>query len=562
MERRELSAARRDQHCDQRFALEPLLKTSTTTERNSAPPDSTALREAVLKVAILGTARQALDTEKLGAGATDSLSQLLAQLDFSDRENSVLAAAALLFQYERAGQIPSAADATRPQPCPVDEMPRCNAAASVRLAGLLQQTQSPLLAEWLRVAAERELRAPEEHLPALLDAGKQHRELRPLIVEVLGNRGRWLAAHNPAWSYAVEAWPEQMQSDELWQTGSKAERLSFLQYWREHDAAKARELLASTWTQEPPEDRAQFIAAFQISLSAADEEFLESALDDKRKEVRQTAAELLAQLPESRLVARNFERLKNVLAFTATSKLKKLAGRGAVIEASLPQEFDTAMARDGIEEKRFGGKQGQKANWVQQMLGLVPPSFWEREWNLSPREIVQAANAGEWSEVLLAGFARAAVRHRATSWLEVLGEEALGARSTLDAGIIAHLPGATLERLVMARFKSGLLKTSDRLELRNALAYHRTAWSDEFTRFVLNAARTERGQAGTRNDWLHYALSDWAFWIPPDLYGEAATGWPSETRQWPQWEPTVNEFLQILETRREMRRELHESQHH
>jgi hypothetical protein len=576
VERRKFSAARDNKPCDERFALEPPLKNSAFPENSSPQPNLpqptvAALREAVLKVAILGTARQSLDAEKIGAGTgTDSLSQLLAQLDFSDRENSVFNAAALLFQYERAGQMPLAAGDSRPPQCLTDETPRCNAAASTGLAALLQQTQSPLLAEWLRVAAECGLRAPEEHLPALLDAGKQSRDLRPLVIAVIGNRGRWLAAQNPAWSYAVEVSREQAQSDEIWQTGTKAERLSFLKYWREHDAARARELLASTWKQEPSEERAQFIATFEIGLSAADEPFLEDALDDKRKEVRQSAAEFLARLPQSRLVARNFERLKNILSLTATSKLKKLIGRGAVIEVALPKEFDKAMARDGIEEKWYGsGKQGQKAGWVQQMVSVVPPTFWEREWNLSPHEIIQAASAGEWKHPLLQGFAQAASLHHSADWLEAFFEEAVtnqyltnsfGALPNLT-NAFGILPRERLERLILMALKNHeTTKDQDVVQrLHVLLTHHKTPWSHEFARAVLDATREEIRNVGTSHEWLCYSLPDWAFWIPPELYGEAATGWPIQTEHWPKWEPVVNKFLQILETRRDMRRELRES---
>lgn len=529
----------------------------------SAPETNPAIatRESVLKTAILGTSRQSFEAIKSKAEAIqDPASSLIAQLEPSEQEASVLSAAAILVLYGRAGGIAMPAGETRLQPCPADERPHCSAAASTRLAGLLEQSQSPLLAEWLQAAADCAVRVPEEYLPNVLDAGKRQSELRPLINAVLGHRGHWLAAQNPAWSFGEAVSDEQTQSDEIWQVGSKAQRLSFLKYYREHDAAKARELLTMTWTQEPSVERSEFLATFATGLSMADEEFLENALDDKRKEVRQTAAGLLAQLPESCLVARTFERLKSILKISAAGKLKGLLGRGVKIEIELPKEFDKAMARDGVEEKWYGGgKKGQKAGWVQQMLEMVPPESWEREWNLGPRDIISAAGTSEWKEVLLQGFAQSATRHKATAWLETLIEEVDYERHLLDARALSSLPGETLERFVMAHLKTGLLKRSVDSRLTTILQYHQAPWSLEFSRALLNAAREEMKNSDAQQHWLRYSLKSWALWIPPDLYDEAARGWPREKTHWEKWEPVVNEFLHVLQMRRDMRRELYAS---
>src|SRR5262249_7482507 len=153
-------------------------------------------------------------------------------------------------------------------------------------------------------------RAPEELLPSLFELGRMRGELRETILPVLGARGRWLAAQNPGWEYAAG------KSDEtVWETGSREQRLAFLAGLRKRGAAQARELLASTWAQESPKDRADFLAALENGLSLDDEAFLESALDDRRKEVRRAAADLLARLPESGLCQRMFERARPLLTF-------------------------------------------------------------------------------------------------------------------------------------------------------------------------------------------------------------------------------------------------------
>src|SRR5207253_2167295 len=62
-----------------------------------------------------------------------------------------------------------------------------------------------LLSEWLGAAAAAGRRLPPELLPALLEAGRRHRALRPLIGPVAGPLAGWLGAPRPDWPYASSA---------------------------------------------------------------------------------------------------------------------------------------------------------------------------------------------------------------------------------------------------------------------------------------------------------------------------------------------------------------------
>ena len=167
---------------------------------------------------------------------------------------------------------------------------------------------------------------------------------------LLGERGRWLAAQNPEWSWVTGTSGE---GDNVWETGDRAARLAYLRKVRETQPGRARELLISTWKVEPAEDRAAFIAVLETGLSQDDEAFLEAALDDKRKEVRRKAAALLARIPGSALVTRMTERTLPLLRFTSPEsggvmKLKK--SKPAALEVTLPAECDKAMQRDGGDD--------------------------------------------------------------------------------------------------------------------------------------------------------------------------------------------------------------------
>ena len=252
-----------------------------------------------------------------------------------------------------------------------------------------------VLPEWLAALAQAGRRVREEDLRALLEQGRSQRELREAIVAVIGRRGRWLAAQNPDWSYATGR--ENPEGD--WQTASREWRLDELKRCRVSDPARARELVASTWDQETPADRAAFLETFAIGLSMDDEPFLESALDDKRAEVRRAAAELLSRLAESRLCRRMIARVEPLVQFSEhKGKLQ--------VDINLPDEYTKDMARDGIAKVAAG--LGEKNAWLSQMLAIVPPSSWCRLSGRSAADLLAAAGRSEWSQTLTGAWVHAA----------------------------------------------------------------------------------------------------------------------------------------------------------
>jgi hypothetical protein len=368
------------------------------------------LWDSLVSSALLGTERRPVVLPP----ALEPVGRLLARLDPADSEGALLAASAIVSLHRRAARLPAVRavhEPSLPEPCQADDLPPCSSRAGQHLGFMLKGQYSDLLAEWLERAAQCGKRAPAEHLPGLLDLGLQKADLRDQILLVAGKRGRWLAAQNSLWEFAAG----DTGDESLWQTGTRPARLALLRQMRRQEPDRAREVLASTWAQETPEDRATFLALFKIGLSMADEAFLEEALDDRRKEVRRAAADLLACLPESRLCARTIERVGQLVKWRKGSK------PGFVV--SLPEECDKDMQRDGVEPRQpqAAQKQGEKSWWLSQMLGVVPLAAWRQWCNTAPDKIVAAAGRHtEWSTLLLQGLIAAATRHADLEWIEAL----------------------------------------------------------------------------------------------------------------------------------------------
>lgn len=279
---------------------------------------------------------------------------------------------------------------------------------------------SALLPDLLTAAAQAGYVAPALLLPDLLDAavrrgtahqGTGHRgTLRPAVASVLGARGQWLARQRPDWAQLGEQ-PSAAGAagPETWTTGRSAQRVAYVRELRETDAGAARDLLAEGWSRESGADRAQLIAVLERGLSAADEEFLEAALDDRASGVRVAARRLLARLPGSAFRRRAGERAEGVLHLEQR-----------VLVATLPGLPDAAALRDGINVSPPASSIGSGAWRLTQVIAAAPLGGWTERFGLRAREIVALPVHDGLAADVRAGWRLAAVREADAEWARAL----------------------------------------------------------------------------------------------------------------------------------------------
>lgn len=498
------------------------------------------------QVALLGTERQAVS---IAAGSPD-LNRFLTQLDLNRQEEALLAAAALCGLHEEIGRLPARDTAPSPEPCPEEELPRMSEHAGSLLLRLLGGEFPELLPECLLLSARAGRICFPEALPALLTTGLAKAEWREAVLPVLGRRGRWLAAQNPEWAWAIGATDD---DEKTWHVGESAARLLFLQRLRRTNPARARELLAATWKEETPEDRVGLISILETGLSVDDEPFLEAALDDKRKEVRRNAAALLARIVGSALNQRMAERVRPLLKFVPGEsggllKLKK--SKPASIEIILIVECDKPMQRDGIEPKPQAGF-GEKIWWLIQMLEMVPLDFWTTEWNVAAGEIVAASLQGEWEKEMFEAWTRAAVRQKNATWAEMLFAIAVRTKHPNNKleGLIGAMPAERREFLFSPLLDADDGKTG---EIQGALINCcRHDWSPDFSRTVLKWLRKITAQQS--GDWqLRSQFKGFATRLAVPTLNEASSGWPTDVNGWEFWSKGVDEFLALAQFRSDL----------
>jgi hypothetical protein len=365
-----------------------------------------------------------------------------------DSAGRLLDQAAVLTVRRRAGRLPGGGPVAI-TPAPAEELPVAPRAAAARLARILRGEQIRVLPEWLDAAAERGVRVPARLLPELLERGRSDRVLRSSIARAVGRRGVWLALQNTDWAYLVGSGDDPGGGPDVWETGTRNQRVAHLVRLREVDPAAAREALASTWASEPAPERAAFLATFDRGLSPDDEDFLEAALEDRGKDVRQLASDLLARLPDSAYGRRMAERARGcVRAEERTVRMRRQTW--LVVEP--PVAHDEDLARDGVPFHpsgsfapggRAGGPVGARAGWLREILARTPLTTWTELFGLPPMEIVclpiadAADRDSRGARDVHIGWARAALRQRDAEW----------ARALLKGGAVVEEPEALADLL-------------------------------------------------------------------------------------------------------------------
>ena len=351
-------------------------------------------------------------------------------------EEHALDAAALTAALRLAGARPRHG-VPPPEQAPPDARPEAPRRAVQLLELVLTQppggtdSAGPLLSHWLRACDAAGARLPHRLLPQVLDRAATH-ELRGRLAPVLDERGRWLAAQNPAWSWAITSVAEVTRAEvdaDGWARLPAGERAATLAELRLTDPAAGRQLLLSTWGSDSAKDRRAHLEALRIGLGPDDEGLLEGSLDDRAAAVRDLAADLLDALPDSRRGQRMAARLSPLIH--EAGLLRK------AIEVDLPDAPDAAGVRDGLGKAPAG--RSARGWWLERIVAAAPFEVWPGEaGHVVPRLHHKDA---------LAGLRQAVLRRGEVPWARALLEHAF------DASLLTVLPRADREETVRDRLR-------------------------------------------------------------------------------------------------------------
>lgn len=513
--------------------------------------------KALLNIALFGTGKH----PKLPIDPANELDALLTANQEQDTAEQLLLWAGSHAIYEQAGWLP-ASGVSSPPPGP----PSTKALRSVRLTQLLQQVmksdQRELLREFLHTMQQEHIELPYEVLPLAMET--TDREIRQLLQPLLGERGRWLSMFNPRWHWVNEGVVAITSDDRValrraWEEGKLAQRSLALTVMRQTDAAEGRRWLEETIPQEKADARAQFLECLHHGLSLDDEPLLEKLLLDRSEGVRQLAAELLQQLPASRLSERMKQRAEGMLQFRKTVL-------GAKVSCTPPEELPLDWQADGIPARVQAGK-GKKAIWVEKLFSVVPVTHWSKHFQTTPEKLLAAVAGDEFAQELVQGWTRALQVYPDTTaemlqwthalwghWLSRWQHDKKKSQETLNCmvAVLKLLPPQTAEQNVLPFLVPGRLHSDALLLMVDVLP---RPWSPWFASNYLQLARKEvkHGMIDTAFEWAK-TLEIACKAIPRTAFAAALQHWDTARTGAQSWtakalDQLIDRFVEVVALR-------------
>ncbi|UJC81009.1 hypothetical protein D4768_27410 [Rhodococcus erythropolis] len=413
----------------------------------------------LISAALLGTARTAITFEELPTAVRSSTREL-----DGDPAELLLAAAALERAYRRGGA--GAITATVPTLAPDDVRFTLPESSSAHLLSMLA-AKATLLDEWFAVALSRNYRAPDHLVAELLSFARASETHRESILQLVGERGRWLAAQNPEWSKLVRT---RDANPDVWRHGSSAQRTQWLMDTRRTDPALALAELRKSWGTERGEQKAAFVSALAIGLSTDDQALLEEALDDRRKDVRRAAADVLGRLPESEFGERMAARVQEWV------RVERKLLRSTMVVLP-PEEVDGPARRDGIED-RPNPHTDYRAEYVRQVISATPLSLWNNMIGGAKKTLGMSVDEG-WEPILHDAWSNAAAAQNNAEW----ALELFHARGVVtDRRLLPLVPAKALADLLRAGNGDANVLHPGRAAIYDAL---RGPWPEDITRAVV-----------------------------------------------------------------------------
>ena len=498
----------------------------------------------LVKLALLGTARSSLPLsveEKMNSLGVDTSREL---------SRLVLESAAIESVLLKAGFEPQIDENKIPETCQQEVLPVCSFSSASHLRQILSGTYPSALAEFVRKIVQQKKILPFELLPDLFEKCLKNEYLWNSILPAIGKRGEWLIAFNPEWEEL-----NQSLSSEIWATGSKSERIRFLNKVRQENPTIGLDLVKSTWEEDSLPERILFLKIMETGLSSCDELFLEQCLLDTRKEIRVQALILLALLPGSRLISEVDTLLQ--LAVKIVNKGKELL----MVDAEPIEDFLHKNLFFQPSVKWLSNERG--SGMILPILVVFPPGRLSVFLKKKPGKILElfSQQGDKWLEVII----KTTVLHRDADWMEAilsffLQNERVDRWSQLNLNkMLEILPDSVFNKVIFEKLKATKYLPEEESPLVKLLLLKYNEWGVSLAKIIMRQL-FEWISVNRAYLWTGYQyrllLKNAAYRVDTTAEKEISRMWLQDPTIWSGWEKEIRYFLTVLKFRSEMLIEL------
>jgi hypothetical protein len=437
----------------------------------------------------------------------------------------------MLTSMRRAGCVASTAGPELASPLGgEDAAPADHGAGELR--GCLDEHER-LVLEWCALAVKGGWRVPDALLPDVLEFVAKSPQTRTGVLPALGEKGRWLAGLNPQWSIPAAAISHSTDSaGTTWGEGTLAERKALLTTLARQDPELARELVQSTWKEDPAKARSEFLSILAESPRPEDEAFLTGCLSDRSMDVRYVATLGLGKLPAS-VVIDELVQLAN--------EFVQLAPK---VDVRVPEMDDTRLDRFGIPSAKGAARIQQRQSRLTRLVALIPPSRWQLDREVRDRALA-ALLKNENGEIVFNALSLAAQAYRDPEWAVAFVEHQVMGSLYVMPDLVELLDRDQQEEIALRVLNA---KGKSRPWQLGPVAVTAKPWSASFTRIFFETMPSAFDKKGP-HIYPGY-VTDAA------LFAHPLTAQVPDVEVPPEWQSTFDTWRRVLDLRRSMHQKL------
>lgn len=489
--------------------------------------------DQLIKTALLGTSRAAVESIDWPQPVGEQLQKLAKE----DAESLLLQGAALLFSFQEGGQQFPQSSATI-QVAPEEQKVYCSKLASQLLQRIVEGKSTDLVQHWLEACVASQQIVHPQHLPALLNLGKQHARLRQSIQTVMGERGKWLDRMNSDWAYVLST------DEQIWEEGKPEERKYLLENLRRKDPRAALSLLQSSWKSESADLRAEFLTLLEIRLSTEDLTFLEEALLDKSKKVKSTALNLLLLQKDSFIVQKIFHAASAMLE---VKKSKSLFGLKGPAIAFSPSPMNYQLAEYGVNLESLDKNFTNEEYYTYELIEVINPAHWESHFQMEASDIVQAFQKDDTLTKFIPALMEASVLHRNSQWVSTFAAYLQKNKITLpkDKQYLSQEIIKVLSKEERMRYFPAPWSGLSLLDYLRICDFH---WTADFSRKALQQLARQYMESGI-NPYERDKMAALHMYLHPDILKEKNSFLPPDQERKASWREAIELLFGALELR-------------
>ena len=300
----------------------------------------------------------------------------------------LLTTAGTTFIQSVAGFTPSVDDKSSPERCSLEEGEYCGddilgLILDMFISDVFQVLQPVFVTRFLR----KKLIIPSDRLAYLIA-----QDLRSNQIEALqGKRGKWLRHHMRMRSYdalqrSATASPfnvfsqpqKRRHTGTAWDQPSHHECKRFLRTLRHDNPAAARELLMTTWPDEIPPNRQEYLLCMLVNLSPEDEPFITYIGNYEEKR---------ALIPENGFVCALYD--------TPGMHFRQTVNHLVVDFLHYDHEAHTLRVTHAGDMSAFDLPYANWEHIFRNCLEIVPPRFWLERWSIGSDDLLSAAQKND-----------------------------------------------------------------------------------------------------------------------------------------------------------------------